>query len=98
MIKSTEFQVNNYGPVPAENHWNMEAIFLPEIFRWVPVNFLCFPAGTGRKSSENFRPEYCFHVSAISGVFLRDTLPFPRLSCRFLHYPLSGIIDLGDNQ
>jgi hypothetical protein len=23
-------------------------------FRWIPVNFLCFSAGTGRKSSEFF--------------------------------------------
>jgi len=24
------------------------------------------------KNPENFRPEYCFHVPAISGVFLQD--------------------------
>jgi hypothetical protein len=25
---------------------------LLDFFRWIPVNFLCFPAGTGQKSSE----------------------------------------------
>jgi hypothetical protein len=29
------------------NCWNVEAVF-----RSIPANFLCFPAGTGRKSSE----------------------------------------------
>jgi hypothetical protein len=24
----------------------------PDFFPWIPVNFLCFPAATGRKSSE----------------------------------------------
>jgi hypothetical protein len=24
----------------------------PDFFRWIPVNFLCFPKGTRRKSSE----------------------------------------------
>jgi hypothetical protein len=37
------------------NLWNMEAVFRPEIARWIPVNFLCLPAGTGRKSSEKIR-------------------------------------------
>jgi hypothetical protein len=27
----------------------------PDFFRWIPVNFLRFPAGTGRKSSEKIR-------------------------------------------
>jgi hypothetical protein len=40
-----------------------------EFFQLIPANFLSFPAGTGRKLSENFRTEYCFHVPAISGVF-----------------------------
>src|ERR1700737_3053409 len=26
-----------------------------DFFRWIPGNFLCFPAGTGRKSSEKIR-------------------------------------------
>ncbi len=38
------------------NRWNMEAVFRvrnwPDFFRWIPVNFLCFPTGTGPKSSE----------------------------------------------
>jgi hypothetical protein len=33
----------------------MEAVFRPEnirfFFRWIPANFLCFPAGTQVKSS-----------------------------------------------
>ncbi len=34
------------------NSWNMEAVLVPKIARWIPVNFLCFPAGTGLKSPE----------------------------------------------
>jgi hypothetical protein len=26
-----------------------------DFFQWIPVNFPCFPAGTGRKSSEKIR-------------------------------------------
>jgi hypothetical protein len=41
------------------NRWNMEAVFRPEnfrfFFRWIPTNFLCFPEGTSRKSSEKIR-------------------------------------------
>jgi actin-related protein len=41
------------------NRWNMESSIpigiCPDFFRWIPVNFLCFPAGTGRKSSKKIQ-------------------------------------------
>jgi hypothetical protein len=40
------------------NRWNVEVVFRPEtedFFRSIPANFLCFPAGTGQKSSEKIR-------------------------------------------
>ncbi len=33
---------------------------------------------------KTFRSEYCFHVPAISGAFLQDTVTIPHLSCRIL--------------
>jgi hypothetical protein len=39
------------------------------------------------KNPDNFRPEYCFHVSAISGAFLQNPVPF-------LQDQVPGIIDL----
>ncbi len=36
----------------AGNRWNMEAVFRPEIVRIFSGGFLCFQAGTDRKSSE----------------------------------------------
>jgi hypothetical protein len=48
-----------------------------------------------RKNPKNFRSEYCFHVPAISGAFLQDTVTFPYLSCRILWDPVAGIFDLG---
>ncbi len=57
---------------------------LLDFFRWIPVNFLCFPAGTGRKSSEKIRK--------ISGGNTASTFQrFPVLSCR--NRPV--IFDLG---
>jgi hypothetical protein len=47
------------------------------------------------KNPNNFRPEYCFHIPAISGVFLRDTVTFSHLSCRIPRDPVPGIIGLG---
>jgi hypothetical protein len=38
-------------------------------------------AASVRKTPGKIRPEYCFHVSTISGVFLQD--------------PVAGIFDLG---
>jgi hypothetical protein len=58
-------------------------------------NFQCFPAGSVRKSSENSRPEYCFHVPGISRVFLQDPVTFPHLSWKILRDPVAGTIDLG---
>jgi len=49
------------------------------------------------KNPDNFRPEYCFHVPAISGVSLQDTVTFPHLSCRILRDPVTGIFDLGSS-
>jgi hypothetical protein len=47
------------------------------------------------KNPDNFRPEYCFYVLAISSIFLLDTVTFPHLSWRISRDPLAGIIDLG---
>ncbi len=46
-----------------------------DFFRWIPVNFMCFPAGTGRKSSEKIRK---FFGGNTASMFQR----FPVLSCR----------------
>jgi hypothetical protein len=37
------------------NRWKMAAVFRSEIVRIFSGEFLCFPAGTGRKSSEKIR-------------------------------------------
>jgi hypothetical protein len=47
------------------------------------------------KNPDNFESEYCFHVPAISGVFLQDPVTFPDLSCRIPRDLVAGIIDLG---
>jgi hypothetical protein len=57
---------------------------LLDFFRWIPVDFLCFPAGTGRKSSEKIRK---FSGGNTASTFQR----FPVLSCR--NRPV--IFDLG---
>jgi hypothetical protein len=50
------------------------------------TRFLSESTGSWRESTgknpDNLRPEYCFHVSAISGIFLKDLVTFPHLSCR----------------
>jgi hypothetical protein len=53
------------------------------------------PGDSGGFVEAVFRPEYCFHVPAISGAFLQDTLTFPHLSFRILRDPVAAIIDLG---
>ena len=63
-----------------------------DFFRCIPITFLCFPA---RNWSEIFRPESCFYVPMISGVFLQDPAFFPSLSCRFLRDMVTRIFDLG---
>ncbi len=64
-------------------------------------------AGSGRKTSDivgrrrqsfsrvfrdDFRPGYCFHDPAISGVFLANTVTSPR---SVLQNPVAGTFDLG---
>jgi hypothetical protein len=51
----------------------LSARFLPEITG-------SWQESTGKNPS-NIRPEYCFHVIAISGAFLKDTVTFPHLPC-----------------
>jgi hypothetical protein len=45
-------------------------------FGWIPANFLCFRTGNRSeiigKNSKIFWWEYCFHVLAISSVFLPE--------------------------
>ncbi len=45
-------------------------------FRWIQANFLGFPTGSRSeiigKNPKIFRWEYCFHVPAISSVFLPE--------------------------
>jgi hypothetical protein len=54
MQESHRIQQKNTG-----NHWNIEAVFRPKVvrffFRRIPANFLCFPAGIGRKALEKIR-------------------------------------------
>jgi hypothetical protein len=61
------------------NRWNMEAVFRPKIARIFPVDSCQLPVLSVRnrpeiigKNPKNFWPEYCFHVPAISGVFLPE--------------------------
>jgi len=62
--------------------------------RFLPKSTENWQESTG-KNLTNFRPEYCFHVPAISGAFLKDTVTFPHLSCMMLRDPVGEIIDLG---
>jgi hypothetical protein len=43
--------MDQFRPENNGNRWNMEAVFLPEIFRTF---------------SDDFRPEYCFHFQGFS--------------------------------
>jgi hypothetical protein len=52
----------------------------------------------GGKNPDNVRPEYCFHVPAISGVFLQDPVTFPHLSCTIPRDQVPGINDLGSKR
>jgi hypothetical protein len=73
----------------------------PNVCRRIPNIFLCFTAGNGRKATgknqKNSRPEYCFHVPSISGVFLQDPVTCPPLSVGIRSFPEVGIIDLGES-
>ena len=70
-----------------------------DFFRCIPITFLRFPARNWSeiigKNPEIFRPEYCFHVPMISGVFLQYPAFFPPLSYRFLRDQVTRIFDLG---
>jgi hypothetical protein len=74
----------------------MEAVFRPEIFPMIFGRFLPESRGSWQESTgknlDNFRPEYCFHVPPISGVFLQETMTFPHLSCR-IRWPESSTWD-----
>jgi hypothetical protein len=65
--------------------------FFPVIFG----RFLRESTGIDWKKSGQSGSEYCFHVPAISGVFLQDPVTFPHLSCRIPRNLVAGIIDLG---
>jgi hypothetical protein len=41
----------------------MEAVFQPEVIRWISAHCLCFLVGTDRKNPRNFRLEYCLQNS-----------------------------------
>jgi hypothetical protein len=73
-----------------------------KIFGFFPMlSARLLPESTGSwresagKNPGNFRPEYFFHVPAISGVVLQDPVTFPNLSCRIPRDLVPGIIDLG---
>jgi hypothetical protein len=80
--------------VNSGNRWNMEAVFRAECLRIFPVNsnqlsalFRWETAGIHQKNLEIFRPEYCFHVPAISGDLLN-------LSGKIRLFSEAEIIDL----
>jgi hypothetical protein len=58
------------------NPWNWKQYSGWKLLGFFPVDSCQLPVRSDRnrpeiigKSPENFRPEYCFHVPAISGVF-----------------------------
>jgi hypothetical protein len=55
--------------------------------RFLPESRGSWQESTG-KNLDNFWPEYCFHVPAISGVFLQETMTF-------LQDPVAKIFDRG---
>ena len=87
--------------VPLFSGYFMEAVFRPEFFPRISDRFL--PESTGilqestEKNPDNSRPEYCFHIPAISGIFLQDPVSFLYLSCRILPDPVSGIFDFNSS-
>jgi hypothetical protein len=64
------------APEIAESGSSIPMGILRIFFRWIPANFLCFPTGNRLeiigKNPKIFRWEYCFHVPAISSVFLLE--------------------------
>jgi hypothetical protein len=90
-------------PVPHNSGDFVEAVFWPEIFRiFSMISGRFLPESTGSwqesigKNLGNFRPEYCFYVPAVFGVFFQDTVTFPHLFYRILRDPVAGIFDLGN--
>ncbi len=60
-ISSPHTQVEYSGRrISLEHGSSIPSWNCPDFFRWIPASFVCFPAGTGRKPSKKFRPEYCF--------------------------------------
>ena len=93
------------GRNATENTRKLEAVFragLSRIFsggiRQLPVLSVRNRPEIIGKNLETSGREYCFHIPAISRVFLQDTLTFSAFSGRFLQYPFSGTIDLGSNE
>jgi hypothetical protein len=75
-------------PVPGNSGDFVEAVFRSESTgNW--------QESTG-KNPDNFWPEYCFHVPALSGVFVHDPVTWPHLSCRILRGPVAEIFILED--
>ena len=91
------FQQENTG-----NQRNVEAVFRSEIFRTffrrVPINSCSFRQETAgnhlEKIRNNFRLEYGFRFPLISRIFLREPAISSSLPCRFLQYPVTGMIVL----
>jgi hypothetical protein len=65
-------------------------------FPMLSAGFLPESTGIWQESSgknpKTFRPEYCFHIPAISGSFLQDPVTFPHLSCRIQPDPVTGVL------
>ncbi len=84
MVKGQLQQPRSNSParkrlVPGNSGDFVEAVFRPEmfqIFSMLSVQFLHESTGmweeSARKNPDNFRPEYCFYVPPIPGVFLQD--------------------------
>jgi hypothetical protein len=64
------------GSVPGNSDGFVETVFQTENFRFFSARFLSESTESWQESTEknpdNFRPEYCFHVPAISDVFMQD--------------------------
>ena len=69
--------------------------FFPMISSWFLLKSMGSCQESTGKNPDNFRSEYCFYVTAISGVFQQDMVIFPHLSCSILKDPVVGSIDLG---
>ena len=89
-------------PVTRNSGDFMEAVFRVGISRIFSNDFRLLPAGKHRilagihrNNLGSFRPEYCFQLPVISGVFLQDPVSFQHLSWRILRDPGAGIIVLG---